>query len=50
MRLKFLHSNFCQGTTEDFMSTQNLDRRIDETIVATDSTFRQYEIFDADEQ
>ena len=32
------------------MSIQNLDRRIDATIITTDSCFRQFDIVDADEQ
>ena len=47
IRLKFPNNAFLQGVTEDFMAIQNLDRNVDATIVSTDSTFRQFEIYDA---
>ena len=50
IRLKFLTNNFLQGVTEDFMSTQNLERSVDSTIITTDSLFKQFEIEDAQEQ
>ena len=39
--------HFLQGVTEDFMAIQNLERNDDATTVSTDSTFRQFEIYDA---
>ena len=39
IRLKFLQNQFLQNTTEDFMSTQNLQREVDNTIVTTSSMF-----------
>ena len=50
IRLKFLTNNFLQGVTEDFMSTQNLERSVDSTIITTDSLFKQFEIEDEQEQ
>lgn len=32
------------------MQVQNLDRRVDQTIIITDGLFRQYEIYDPKEQ
>ena len=40
-------THFLQGVTEDFMAIQNLERNDDATTVSTDSTFRQFEIYDA---
>lgn len=40
IRLKFLHNNFLQGVTEDFMSIQNLDRQVENTIITTDALFK----------
>ena len=50
VRLKFLNNNFLQGATEDFMAIQNLERNADETITTTDQMFRQFEIYDPQEQ
>lgn len=50
IRLKFLNNKFLQNVTEDFMSIQNLERQVDQTIIATDDLFRQYEIEDKQEQ
>jgi len=38
-----------QGVAEDFMSIQNLERKIDETIIAKPELFMQYEIYDQEE-
>ena len=50
VRLKFLNNNFLQGVTEDFMAIQNLERNADATITTTDQMFRQFEIYDPQEQ
>ena len=35
-----------QGCTEDFMSVQNLDRRIDDTIITSTELFVYYNIYE----
>ena len=45
IRHKFLSNNFLQGVTEDFMSVQNLERRVDQTILVDPELFEYYEIF-----
>ena len=50
IRNKFLNNKFCQGVTEDFMSVQNLDRKIDSSIITTAACFERFEINDPLEQ
>jgi hypothetical protein len=38
-----------QAVTEDFMSAQNLERKIDEAIITDHSLFMHYEIYDKNE-
>ena len=40
VRHKLLNNAFLQNVTEDFMSKQNLDRNIEETIVTSDACFK----------
>jgi hypothetical protein len=49
IRNKFLSNNFMQAVTEDFMSAQNLERKIDEAIITDHSLFMHYEIYDKNE-
>jgi len=39
IRNKFLSNKFMQGVTEDFMSAQNLEQKIDEGIITDHSLF-----------
>ena len=49
IRLKFLNNSFLQGVTEDFMSTQNLERKVDASILTTDALFSSYGIAEREE-
>ena len=40
IRLKFLENQFLQNTTDDFLSTQNLERQVDKNIEANVKIFR----------
>lgn len=39
-----------QGCTEDFMYVQNLERRIDDTIITSPELFAYYDIYELEEQ
>ena len=49
IRLKFLNNNFLQGVTEDFMSAQNLERKVDASILTSDALFSSYGIAEPEE-